>query len=67
VERRAAVMLELVVALLIVIAGALLLYLEWWRSGELEDLNRRVDELELARRKRAATSTRKPATPEAPK
>ncbi len=66
-ERRAAVMLELVVALLIVIAGALLLYLEWWRSGELEDLNRRVDELELARRKRAATSTRKPATPEAPK
>ena len=50
-------MLELVVALLLVI-GAAMLYLEWWRSGELELLSSRVDELEQARRKRAGrTST----------
>jgi hypothetical protein len=59
-ERRH-MMLELVVALLLVI-GAAMLYLETWRSGELEHLSRRVDELEHARRKRAA---RQPATPEA--
>jgi hypothetical protein len=64
-ERRA-VMLEFVIALLLLV-GAAMLYLEWWRSGELELLSSRVDELELARRKRAATSTRKPATTEAPK
>jgi hypothetical protein len=29
-----------------------MLYLEWWRSGELEDLNQRVDELEQLRRRR---------------
>ena len=56
-------MLELVVALLLVI-GAAMLYLEWWRSGELQLLSSRVDELEHARRKRAA---RQPATTEAPK
>ena len=61
-ERRH-VMLELVVALLLVI-GAAMLYLEWWRSGELQLLSSRVDELEHARRKRAA---RQPATTEAPK
>lgn len=37
---------EIVVVLLL----AVVLTVEWWRSGELEHLNRRVDELEHARR-----------------
>jgi hypothetical protein len=48
---RREITVELVVALLLVIAAAML-SLEWWRSGELEDLNQRVDELEQLRRRR---------------
>lgn len=34
-------------------AVAALCYLEWWRQGELQFLNERVDELESKRRQRA--------------
>jgi len=42
---RREITVELVVALLL-LAGASLLYLEWWRSGELELLNRRASDIE---------------------
>lgn len=53
---------ELVVAALLVV-GAAMLYLEWWRSGELELLSSRVDELEVARRRRDAAPTRRRTPP----
>jgi hypothetical protein len=52
--------------LCVVLLLALVLVVEWWRAGELEDLTRRVDELELARRRRSSAKP-KPAEPEVSK
>jgi hypothetical protein len=37
----------------LLLAVAALVYLEWWRADELESLHGRVNELELARQRRA--------------
>lgn len=58
---RREVAVELVIACLL-LAGAAMLYLEWWRSGELELLTRRADGLErrvdeLARKRATRSAT----------
>lgn len=55
-SRRTLVAWELAIVLLL----AVVLAVEWWRAGELEDLNARVDELELARQTRRRATTKKP-------
>lgn len=52
--------LTFTVGCLLVVAGVLV-YLEWWRQGELEYLSDRVASLEEHRRQRATRQPRKPA------
>ncbi len=53
---RRQVVLELACAVCL-LAASVLLYLDWWRNRELEDMSRRVSELELARQKRQRRTT----------
>lgn len=46
----------------LLLAVAALLYLEWWRAGELEVLNGRVADLEQYRRTRDQKPARRPSS-----
>lgn len=50
----------------LLIAAAVLVYLEWWRAGELELLDARVDELEEYRRRREAGGRKRSSASSSP-